>query len=102
MQKGKLNLLHTISTSSGSRASVFNISGVISEGIKEVVSWRRFPLVMYCSSERGSNLLGRKPVTETIFGGNYLCLILVWVFSMPFLDFFDLHNLSCLCTLYFV
>ena len=37
MQQVKLNLLHPISTSSGSIASVFTIDGVMSEGPEEVV-----------------------------------------------------------------
>ena len=67
MHQGKLNLLHPISTSSESSASVFNIDGVMSEGPGEVVYRRRFPSVMYCSNERVSFLSGREPVVETSF-----------------------------------
>ena len=59
MQHGKLNLINTISTSSGSNASVFIISGVMSEGPEEVVFWRLSTLVMYFSNERSSDLPGR-------------------------------------------
>ena len=40
---------------------------MISEGPEEVVSRRRLTLVMYCSIEMGSALLGREPVMETSF-----------------------------------
>ena len=50
MNQGKLNLLHPISASSGSRASIFTIDGVISERPEDVVSWRRLTLVMYLSN----------------------------------------------------
>ena len=55
MQHGKLNLINTISTSSGSNASGFIISGVMSEGLEEVVFWILLTLVMYFSNERSSD-----------------------------------------------
>ena len=68
MQQVKLNLLHPISTSSGSIASVFTIDGVMYEGPEEVVSWRRLTSVIYFSIGRGSYLSGRDPVMETSSG----------------------------------
>ena len=59
VHQGKLNLLHLIYDISGSSASVFTISGVISEGPEDVVSWRRLNLVMYFSNEMGLDFLGR-------------------------------------------
>ena len=41
MHQGKLNLIHPISDSSGSSASVFTIDGVMYEGPEGVVSQRR-------------------------------------------------------------
>ena len=67
VHQGKLNLLHPISASSGSIVSDFTIAGGISEGPEEVVSQRRLTLVMYCSSERGSDFFARNPVIETSF-----------------------------------
>ena len=55
-------------------------------GPEVVVSCRRLALVMYCSSERVSALSGREPVMDTIFRENYLCLLIVWVFSVPCLE----------------
>ena len=40
MRQGKLNCHHPISASSGSTASVFTISEVVSEGTEDVVSRR--------------------------------------------------------------
>ena len=48
MHLGKLNLLHSISDSSGYSASVFTIAGVMSEGAEGVVSWRQSNSVIYC------------------------------------------------------
>ena len=62
MNQGRLNLLHPISASSGSSASIFTISGGMSEGMVEVVSQRRLTLVMYCS-----NLSVRELMMETSF-----------------------------------
>ena len=67
MHQGKLNLRNTIYASSVSRASVFTISVVMSEGPEGVVSRRRLTSVMYFSNERGLDLSGRDPVIETIF-----------------------------------
>ena len=67
MQQGKLNLLHPISNSSGPRASIFFISGVMSEGMEGGVSQRRLNSVIYCPSEMGLALLGIEPVMEDNF-----------------------------------
>ena len=68
MRQRKLNLLHTSSSSSRSSASVFTISGVISERPEEVVYRIRLTLVVYLSNEKGSGFSGREPVMETSFG----------------------------------
>ena len=67
MQQGKLSLLHPISDSSGSSASVFTIAGVMSEGPDGDVSRRWLNSVIYCPNEMGSVLLGIDPVTEANF-----------------------------------
>ena len=54
VHQGELNLLHPISDSSGSSASVFTISGVMYEGPEGVVSWSRSNSVIYCPNEMGS------------------------------------------------
>ena len=86
MHLGKLNLLHPISDSSGSSASVFNISGVMSEGPEGVVSRRRSNSVIYFPNEMGSDLLGIEPVMEANFEGNYFCLLLVQVIAVLCLE----------------
>ena len=83
VNQGGLNVLRPILSISGSSASVFFIAGVMSRGLEVVVSWIRLAFMMYCSSERVSALLGREPVMDTILGENYLCLLIVWVFSVP-------------------
>ena len=67
----------------------------MSEGPEVVFLWRRLALMMYCSSERVSDLSGREPVMDTSLEGNYLCLLIVLVFSVPCLEEFDFHHLSC-------
>ena len=99
MHQYKLNLLCPISASSGSSTNIFTISGVMSEGTEEFVSWRRLNLVIYCSNDRSSDFSGIDLVMETIYGGNYLCLLLVRVFAVPCLEKIDLYSLSCRCTI---
>ena len=67
MHQGKLNLLYPISDVSGSRASIFTIAGVMSEGASGFVSQRRLNSVIYFPNEMGSALLGIEPVMEANF-----------------------------------
>ena len=67
MNQEKLNLLHPISDSSGSSASVFTISGVMYEGLEGVSNRRRSNSVIYCPHEICLALLGIQPVMEANF-----------------------------------
>ena len=65
MNQVKLNLLHPISSSSGSSASVFPFSGVMSEGPEEVCFLKTVNFVDVLLKKRDSDLSGRETVTET-------------------------------------
>ena len=67
MHQGKLNLLHPISGSSGSSASVFIIAGVMYEGPEGGVSRSRLNSVIYCPNEMVSALLVIEPIIEANF-----------------------------------
>ena len=71
----------------------------MSEGPKDVVSWRQLNPSIYFSNDMGLALSGRQPVMEANFEENHLCLLLVRVFSMLCLEEFGLHSMSCRYTI---
>ena len=62
MHQGKLNLCQLISDSSGSRASIFTITGVKYEGAEDVSYLSRLTFLMYYSGELGWEFSGRERV----------------------------------------
>ena len=62
LYEGKLNLSQPISASSGSRATVFTIMGVTSEGVEEVASMSRLNFLLYYFREMVWAWYGRDKV----------------------------------------
>ena len=60
MHQGKLNLRQSIYDSSGSRASVFAILRITSEGPEDVASISRLTSLIYSYREMGWSLYGRE------------------------------------------